>query len=126
MAGGRQPQAGIRQRDLWPDAGAGDVPLRLVYARVAVELDQPQRAIDTLTPLPSVPVERDEALIARATAWRRMGRIEQAMTDINAALKDMPRNGAALLERGILPARGTDGAGARRLAGRGDAIPGFG
>ncbi len=80
----------------------GDVPLRLVYARVAVELDQPQRAIDTLTPLPSVPVERDEALIARATAWRRMGRIEQAMTDINAALKDMPRNGAALLERGIL------------------------
>ncbi|GBQ65302.1 tetratricopeptide repeat family protein [Komagataeibacter intermedius NRIC 0521] len=80
----------------------GDVPLRLVYARVAVELDQPQRAIDTLTPLPPVPVERDEALIARAAAWRRMGRIEQAMTDINAALKDMPRNGAALLERGIL------------------------
>lgn len=79
-----------------------DVPLRLVYARVAVELDQPQRAIDTLTPLPSVPAERDEALVARAAAWRRMGRIEQAMTDINAALKDMPRNGAALLERGIL------------------------
>ncbi len=80
----------------------GDVPLRLVYARVAVELDQPQRAIDTLTPLPSVPAERDEALVARAAAWRRMGRIGQAMTDINAALKDMPRNGAALLERGIL------------------------
>lgn len=79
-----------------------DVPLRLVYARVAVELDQPQRAIDTLTPLPSIPGERDEALVARAAAWRRMGRIEQAMTDINAALKDMPRNGAALLERGIL------------------------
>ncbi|ARW16953.1 hypothetical protein S101446_01834 [Komagataeibacter europaeus] len=80
----------------------GDVPLRLVYARVAVELDQPQRAIDILTPLPSVPAERDEALVARAAAWRRMGRIGQAMTDINAALKDMPRNGAALLERGIL------------------------
>ncbi|MBE7729908.1 hypothetical protein F1542_09045 [Komagataeibacter sp. FXV3] len=80
----------------------GDVPLRLVYARVAVELDQPQRAIDTLTPLPSAPAERDDALVARAAAWRRMGRIEQAMTDINAALKDMPRNGAALLERGIL------------------------
>ena len=80
----------------------GNVPLRLVYARVAVELDQPQRAIDTLTPLPSVPAERDEALVARAAAWRRMGRIEQAMADINAALKDTPRNGAALLERGIL------------------------
>ncbi|WP_244191853.1 tetratricopeptide repeat protein [Komagataeibacter swingsii] len=79
-----------------------DVPLRLVYARVAVELDQPQRAIDILTPLPPVPAERDEALVARAAAWRRLGRIEQAMADINAALKDMPRNGAALLERGIL------------------------
>ncbi|RFD21277.1 hypothetical protein DY926_01875 [Komagataeibacter melaceti] len=80
----------------------GSPTLRLVYARVAVELDQPARAIATLTPLPDAPAERDEALVARAGAWRRLGRIDQGMADINAALKDAPHDGAALLERGIL------------------------
>ncbi|WP_240906303.1 tetratricopeptide repeat protein [Komagataeibacter xylinus] len=79
-----------------------DPGLKLVYARVAVELGQPQRAIDMLTPLPSAPAARDEALVARAAAWRKLGRIDQGMADINAALHDMPHNGAALLERGIL------------------------
>ncbi|MGS0648209.1 tetratricopeptide repeat protein [Komagataeibacter melomenusus] len=79
-----------------------DPALKLVYARVAVELGQPQRAIDMLTPLPSAPAARDEALVARAGAWRKLGRIDQGMADINAALHDMPHNGAALLERGIL------------------------
>ncbi|MGY6770076.1 tetratricopeptide repeat protein [Komagataeibacter xylinus] len=79
-----------------------DPALKLVYARVAVELGQPQRAIDMLTPLPSTPAARDEALVARAGAWRKLGRIDQGMADINAALHDMPHNGAALLERGIL------------------------
>ncbi|MCE2575339.1 tetratricopeptide repeat protein [Komagataeibacter sp. FNDCR2] len=80
----------------------GSPTLRLVYARVAVELDQPARAIATLTPLPDAPAERDEALVTRASAWRRLGRIDLGMADINAALKDAPHNGAALLERGIL------------------------
>ncbi|MCE2564879.1 lipopolysaccharide assembly protein LapB [Komagataeibacter sp. FNDCF1] len=79
-----------------------DVALRLVFAHVAVELDQPQRAIDMLTPLPAASAARDDALVARAGAWRRLGRIGQGMDDINAALKDMPHNVPALLERGIL------------------------
>lgn len=79
-----------------------DAALKLVYARVAVELGQPARAVETLTPLPGSQMERDEALVARAAAWRQMGRIDKGMADINAALKDMPDNGAALLERGIL------------------------
>lgn len=83
----------------------GDTALRLVYARVAVELGQPRQAIDMLTPLPATPAARDEALVARAGAWRQLGRIDQGMADIDAALKDMPHNGPALLERGILHQR---------------------
>ncbi|WP_228391414.1 tetratricopeptide repeat protein [Komagataeibacter medellinensis] len=82
-----------------------DTALHLVYARVAVELGQPQRAIDMLTPLPTAPAARDDALVVRAGAWRQLGRIDQGMVDIDVVLADMPHNVPALLERGILHQR---------------------
>ncbi|MBB2202939.1 tetratricopeptide repeat protein [Gluconacetobacter tumulisoli] len=91
----------------------GDPGLRIVRARAAVESGHAPQAIADLSPLPDTPDILTEALVVRASAYRRLGRIDLARADIDAAMRRAPQDVAALLERGIVRQRQGDMPGAR-------------
>ncbi|ACI51905.1 Tetratricopeptide TPR_2 repeat protein [Gluconacetobacter diazotrophicus PA1 5] len=90
-----------------------DAGLLILHARAAVAGDRAAQAVADLTPLPSDPAAQAEALVVRASAYRRLGRIDLARADIDQALRRTPQDAAALLERGIVRQRLGDMPGAR-------------
>ncbi|MCE2578428.1 hypothetical protein LDL36_07915 [Komagataeibacter sp. FNDCR1] len=88
---------------LWLDPH--DMTLRVIHARISVDMGMAQQAISDLTPLPDDATLRVDALVTRAAANRELGQIDLAATDITAALQQAPHNVAAELECGILHER---------------------
>jgi Flp pilus assembly protein TadD len=70
--------------------------------------------MDDLNQALSQDPSRSDALVLRASLWRRMDMLDEARTDIEKALVLDPDDAEALLERGILRQRMGDLAGARR------------
>ncbi|WP_240161365.1 tetratricopeptide repeat protein [Gluconacetobacter azotocaptans] len=91
----------------------GDPGLRIVRARAGVESGHAAQAVADLSPLPAAPDALTQALVIRASAYRRLGRIDLARVDIDAAMDRAPQDVAALLERGIVRQRQGDLTGAR-------------
>ena len=88
---------------LWLDPR--DMTLRVIHARISVDMGMAQQAVSDLTPLPDDATLRVDALVTRAAANRELGHIDLAATDIAAALQQAPHNVAAELECGILHER---------------------
>lgn len=88
---------------LWLDPH--DMTLRVIHARLCVDMGMAQQAVADLTPLPGDTALRVDALVTRAAANRALGHIDLAATDIAAALQLSPHNVAAELECGILHER---------------------
>ncbi|POF63673.1 tetratricopeptide repeat protein [Novacetimonas maltaceti] len=82
-----------------------DMTLRVIHARISVDMGMAQQAVSDLTPLPDDATLRVDALVTRAAANRELGQIDLAATDIAAALQQAPHNVAAELESGILHER---------------------
>ncbi|WP_220789703.1 tetratricopeptide repeat protein [Gluconacetobacter johannae] len=90
-----------------------DPGLRMVRARAGVESGHAAQAVADLSPLPARADMLAQALVVRASAYRRLGRIDLARADIDAAVGRAPQDVAALLERGIVRQRQGDLTGAR-------------
>ena len=61
--------------------------------------------MDDLNQALSLDPSRGDALVLRASVWRRMDMLDEARTDIDKALTIDPDDAEALLERGILRQR---------------------
>ena len=82
-----------------------DPDLRFDDALAAMAVHDFSGAVDDLATTIAADPNRGEALVARATAYRQMGQLAQALSDANAALSLDPGDPDALLERGIIEQR---------------------
>jgi len=87
--------------------------LLLDRARAAASLGGYDQAVSDLTRVIEHQPRRVEAYVLRATAHRYAEALDEAKYDIARALAIDPRDGDALLERGILKRLGGDNEGAR-------------
>ena len=92
---------------------ADDPDLLVEGAVAAAAAEHFQDAVDDLTRALALDGKRADAYTWRASAWRHLGRLDQAEADIERAVAIDPDNPEALLERGILRQRRDDRAGAR-------------
>lgn len=92
----------------------GDPELLIDKAVAAAAAGYYGKAVEALDQVLNKHPKRVDALIYRASAYRKLGRLDAAFADSEAALAEAPRSAAAWLERGnILRLKG-DAAGAGR------------
>jgi tetratricopeptide (TPR) repeat protein len=91
-----------------------DPELRVTHAIAAASVRRDREAIDDLTAVLAGDPKRADALTLRATAYRRLGDLARAQTDIGLACAQDGENADALLERGIIRQLLGDRGGARQ------------
>jgi tetratricopeptide (TPR) repeat protein len=90
-----------------------DPELRVTHAIAAASIHRDREAVDDLNAVLADEPRRVDALVLRATAYRRLGDLAHAEADIALACSQDTDNADALLERGIIRQRQGDRDGAR-------------
>jgi tetratricopeptide (TPR) repeat protein len=80
----------------------GNIELYLDASIAEAGLGRYWKALDALNTALEIDETRADALVFRASAWRKVGAPDLADQDIKAALRIRPDNPDALLERGLL------------------------
>lgn len=92
----------------------GNPELLVDKAVAAGEAGYYGKAVEALDQVLDKHPKRVDALIYRASAYRKLGRLDAALADSQAALAEAPRSAAAWLERGNILRLQGDAAGAGR------------